>query len=252
MLAPPVAVGVRPVGLGVDVDRVAVDGEVDVHADRAAPLLGDLAEQPGGAGQQGEAAQQLDGQPEVGQRGAADAGAVERQRPAEHLLVDAADRLEQPQVRAAQALLLGDPRSAPGCAGPAPCARGGRGRGRTCRPRASRRTASSASASQPASSVGQSPSRPVEHVVQEAAAVLGDAEEPGAAAEQPGRQRALERVGRGQVGQPGGDRGRREAVVGQRDQHGLEDPGLAGRRAGAWPPARRPARRSRPCPSGRR
>ena len=93
---------------GVDVDGVAVDGEVDVHADRAAALLGDLAEQPGRAGQQREAAQQLDGQAEVGQRGAADAGAVERQPAAEHLLVHAADRLEQPQVRPAQALLLGD------------------------------------------------------------------------------------------------------------------------------------------------
>ena len=97
-----------PVSWRVDVDGVAVDGEVDVHADRAAALLGDLPEQAGGAGQQREAAQQLDGQAEVGQRGAADAGAVQREPPTEHLLVHAADRLEQPQVRAAQALLLGD------------------------------------------------------------------------------------------------------------------------------------------------
>ena len=96
---------------------VAVDGQVDVHADRAAALLGELAEQAGRAGQQREAAQQLDRQAEVGQRGAADAGAVERQRPAEHLLVHPADRLEQPQVRAAQALLLGDARSARGVRG---------------------------------------------------------------------------------------------------------------------------------------
>ena len=88
--------------------------------------------------------------------------------------------------------------------------------------------------------------------MQERAAVLGDAEEPRAAAEQPGGQRALQRVGRGQVGEPGRDRGRGEAVVGQRDQHRLEDPGLRRRRAGAARPARRPARRSRPCPSGRR
>ena len=33
------------------------------------------------------------------------------------------------------------------------------------------------------------------------------------------------------VGEPGGDRGRREPVVGERDQDGLEDPRLAGRRA---------------------
>ena len=46
---------------------------------------------------------------QVGQGGAADAGAVERQRASEHLGVDVTDRLEQPQVRAAQALLVGDP-----------------------------------------------------------------------------------------------------------------------------------------------
>ena len=42
---------------GVDVDGVAVDGHVHVHADRAAALLGDLPEQPGRPGQQGEAAE---------------------------------------------------------------------------------------------------------------------------------------------------------------------------------------------------
>ena len=47
-----------------------------------------------------------------------------------------------------------------------------------------------------------------ERVGEEPAGVLGDAEEPGAAAEQAGGERALERVGRGQVGEPGGDRGR--------------------------------------------
>ena len=65
--------GVPPVRGGVDVDRVAVDGEVGVHADRTATLLGELAEQPGRTGEQGEAAQQLDRQPEVGERRAADA-----------------------------------------------------------------------------------------------------------------------------------------------------------------------------------
>ena len=96
---------------------VAVDVQVDVHAERAAALLGELAEQAGRPGQQGEAAQQLDRQAEVGERGAADAGAVERQGPAEHLRVDPADRLEQPQVRAAQALLARRSRSAPGVRG---------------------------------------------------------------------------------------------------------------------------------------
>ena len=84
---------------------MAVDVAVDLHADRAASFLGELAEQPGRAGQQGEAAQQLDRQAEVGQRRAADPGAVERQPAAEHLLVDPADGLEQGQVRPAQALL---------------------------------------------------------------------------------------------------------------------------------------------------
>ena len=70
-----------------------------------------------------------------------------------------------------------------------------------------RRTTSSATASQPAL-VGGDGVQPLDHVVQEPAAVLGDAEEPRAAAEQPGRQRALHRVGCGQVGQPGDDRGR--------------------------------------------
>ena len=115
-----------------------------------------------------------------------------------------------------------------------------------------RRTASSATASQPASSVGSLARASLEHRVQVGAAVLGDAEEPRAAAEQAGGQGALQRVGGGEVGQPGGDRGRGEAVVGQRDQHRLEDADLRRRRAGASPPARRPARRSRPCPSGRR
>ena len=55
-------------------------------------------------GQQGEAAQQLDRQAEVGERGAADARAIEREPAAEHLLVHPADRLEQPQVRTAQPL----------------------------------------------------------------------------------------------------------------------------------------------------
>ncbi len=75
--------------------------------------------------------------------------------------------------------------------------------------------------------------RPVEagqHVVQEAAAVLGDAEEAGAAAEESGREGALHRVRRGEVGQPGHHRGGGEAVVGEGGEHGLEDAGLAGGR----------------------
>ena len=95
-----------------------------------------------------------------------------------------------------------------------------------------RRTASRASGV-PACVVGPGRSSPrsTTTACRNAAAVLGDAEEARPAAEQPGGERALQRVGRGQVGQPGGDRGRGEAVVGQRDEHRLEDPGLAGRRA---------------------
>src|SRR5690242_15699882 len=54
--------------------------------------------------------------------------------------------------------------------------------------------------------------QPREHVVQVAPAVLGHAEEPGPAAEQPGGQRPLQRVRRGQVRDPRGDRGRGEPV----------------------------------------
>ena len=56
----------------------------------------------------------------------------------------------------------------------------------------------------------------------EAAAVLGDAQEPGAAAEQARRERTLDGFGRPGQRQAGGDRRRREAVVGQRDEHRLE------------------------------
>jgi hypothetical protein len=48
---------------------------------------------------------------------------------------------------------------------------------------------------------------------QEAAAVLGHAEEARAAAEQPGGERSLQRVRGAEVGQPGRDRGGGEAVV---------------------------------------
>jgi len=70
-----------------------------------------------------------------------------------------------------------------------------------------------------------------QHGVQELPAVLGDAEVPGPAAEQARGQRALDGVRRGQVGQPGGDRGGGEPVVGQGHEHRLEDPDLRLRRA---------------------
>ena len=83
----------------------AVDGAVDIHADRPALLLGQLSQQAGRAGEQGGAAQQVDRQPEVGKGGATYSGAVQRQPAAQDLIMDPADRLEQPQVRAAEALL---------------------------------------------------------------------------------------------------------------------------------------------------
>ncbi len=67
-----------------------------------------MTEQTGGAGEQGEAAQDLDGKAKIGQRGSADPGTVERQGAAEDRGVDAADGLEQPQVGAPQALSCRD------------------------------------------------------------------------------------------------------------------------------------------------
>ena len=239
--------------VGVDVRGVAVDGQVDVHADRPAPLLGELAEQPGGAGQQREPAQQLDRQAEVGQRRAADPGAVERQ-PCGRAPARGPGRSPRTAAGAARA---GPPRSAmpistgvrgsPSlCTGwPSP------GTNLRCRPRL-RVTASSASASQPASSVGSSPScrsmtscrKPPQ------SSVTPRNREPPPSS--PAASAPCSESGRRQVGQPGRDGGRGEAVVGQRDQHRLEDPDLAGRRPAHRRPARTPARRSRPCPSGRR
>src|SRR4051812_11120597 len=92
------SVGVR-MGERSAVERVGVDGPVveidrqeDLVGDRVAQFLGELPDESGGAREQGEAAEQLQGQAQVGERGAADPGAVERQRLAEHLRVHLADR----------------------------------------------------------------------------------------------------------------------------------------------------------------
>ena len=77
--------------------------------DRAAHLLGQVPDESGRPGQQREAAQDLDGEAEVAQDGAAGAGAVEGKRPAEQLRVDPPDRLEQRQVRSEQPFLVRDP-----------------------------------------------------------------------------------------------------------------------------------------------
>ena len=213
-------------GVGGHRAVVQVHRQEDLVRDGVAQLLGELPDQPGRPGEQREPAQQRQRQAEVGQRRAAHAGPVERQRLPEHLRVHPPDRGEQrrcgPNSPSSRAICI---------------SRGVRGspslwtwwpRPGTNRPAARCAvTVSSASASQPASSVGSSAARD-EHVVQEPAGVLGDPQEPRARAEQPGGQRALDRVRRGQVGQPRDDRGRGEAVVGQRGEHRLEHPHLAG------------------------
>jgi hypothetical protein len=70
----------------------------------------------------------------------------------------------------------------------------------------------------------------VEYAVQVLTAVLGHTEEPRPASEQSGGECALERVGCRQEGEARRDRSRSEAVVGQRDEHRLEDADLLPRR----------------------
>ena len=95
-----------------------LDRLVDVHAQRAAPFLGQLTEQARRPGQQREPAQQVGGQPEVGQGRAAGARPVQRQRAPEDLRVDPADRLEQAQVRAAVRRAREERRFVPGLGHP--------------------------------------------------------------------------------------------------------------------------------------
>ena len=189
-------------------------------------LLGQLADQSRGPGQQGEAAQQFQRQVEVGERRAADTGAVERQRLPEHLRVGPADRFEEREVRTELPLLAGDleqSRSARVAVLVHVVAQAG-----------DEETGLALAAYDverdrvPARVVGRCGGQPLDDVVQEPAAVLGDPQEPRAAAEQPGRQRALHRVRCGQVGQPGHDRGGREAMVGQGGEHRFEDPHFSG------------------------
>ncbi len=64
---------------------------------------------------------------------------------------------------------------------------------------------------------------PLKHLREEGAAVFGDAEKSRPATQQSGRDSALERVRCREVGQARRDGCRREAVVGECDEHGLED-----------------------------
>src|SRR6185312_9722079 len=86
-----------------DVTHPAIDVAVEVEADRSARFLGEVAEQTRGAGKQRDAAHGLDREAEVGQRRAADASTVERQRSAEYLRMHAPDGFEQREVRAIRA-----------------------------------------------------------------------------------------------------------------------------------------------------
>ena len=157
-----------------------------------------------------------------------DAGAVQRQRPPEDLRMHPADGVEQPQVRPAQALLPAIPISTGRArvavlvhrmaeAGDEPPGRLVCGRGPApARPTRRRRSGRSTAC------------RRARREEPAASSVTPRNREPPPS--RPGGERALERVGRGQVGQPGGDRGRGEAVVGQRDEHRLEHPDLRRRR----------------------
>jgi hypothetical protein len=68
-------------------------------------------------------------------------------------------------------------------------------------------------------------------IVEEPGGVLGHAEEPGSAPEQPGGDGPLQRLGRAGQRQAGREGGRGEAVVGEGHEHGLEQGELARRRA---------------------
>src|SRR6185312_11708091 len=90
------------------VDGVAINGIVNVGRNWRAHLLGKLAQQPSGTSKQRHATQQLRRQPQVGERRATDARAVQRQRAPENGGMYAANRLEEPEMRPLQPLLLGD------------------------------------------------------------------------------------------------------------------------------------------------
>ena len=73
-------------------------------------------------------------------------------------------------------------------------------------------------------------------------------EEDAARTEEPGRDRALDRLGRAGVGEAGGERARRQAVIGERHEHGVEQAALARRSAPGGRGAGRPARSARAGP----
>ena len=93
-------------------------------------------------------------------------------------------------------------------------------------------TASSAIAAQ-RGVVGDRRQPAAERVGEELRGVAGRSEEHAARTEQPRGDRALHRLGRAGVGEAGRQRARREPVVGQRHEHGVEHASLARRSAPA-------------------
>ena len=96
-------------------DAVLLDVQIPDRAmlERCRELIADVAAVPvlhlyDIAGEKSEAAQDLGAESQVGERCSADSGSVEREGAAEYLRVNPPDGLEQPQVRASQTLLLGD------------------------------------------------------------------------------------------------------------------------------------------------
>src|SRR5579884_569954 len=87
---------------------IAVYHRVDIGCDGMAQLFSKLTEQSRRSRQQCHAAQQIRWQPEVGKGRSSHSSAVEGQLATKYLRVDAANRLEQPQVRAAQTLAFGN------------------------------------------------------------------------------------------------------------------------------------------------
>src|SRR6266567_3951562 len=146
--------------------RVVLDGQVDVNADRPAPLLAQVTEQTGA--------------------------------PGEYLRVDSADGREQPQVRAAQPLGCGD-RQQDGRTRVGDLVHGMAEAGQQLAGLAGAPYRRERDGVPAGVVVGQRIAGLGQDGGQEPAGVLGDPEEAGAAAEQAGRDGTLDRLRRAQV-----------------------------------------------------
>ena len=206
---PRVSVGVTGRG-PVDVRRVAVDGQVDVHADRVARA----PRRAGRAGRRrGPAARtprsSSTGRPRSASAAPQTPAPLSGSVPAEHLRVHPADRLEQPQVRARRPSSSAIRHAAPGSAGRAPCAPGGRGRARTAWPRGSagrrRARARPSRRRRPAAVARRASASTAARNAPQSSVTPRNREPPPSS---PAASAPCSESGRGQVGQPGGDRGR--------------------------------------------